>query len=361
MRKVAVIGARVEQFSLDAQDPNSLMLAASADLIRSRGDKSSIDALVCAGGGTYSGAILSEGLGLRPRASHGVESMCCSGADALVSGYAYISSGLADVVLVAGADSAGPARALEWDSSRGPLKSPLYWGSLMTRAYKRASGATEEQIADIASKAHGNARANPAALPGRAHDPRGVLDSRPVTEDLRLLECSRPASGGAALLLASQEMAGESPAWITGIGRATTGASFGTAGPLDRLESARLASAEALRAAGAEPGQVDVAEVHDAFSALEAMAAEACGFFARGQGARKLSEMRLTEEKRINPRGGLVGSGHPFAATGLVQAAEIYFQLAGLAGKRQVPGARTGLTQTMAAAGTSSSVVVMCA
>ena len=360
MRKVAIVGAHVEQCSLDARDPNSLMLAACTNLLRSRQDKNKIGAVVCAGGGTYSGAILSECLGLRPRASHGVESMCCSGADALISGYAYVSSGLVDVALVAGADSAGPARALEWDSSRGSLKSPLYWGSLMTRAYKRATGATAEQIANIASKAHSSARANPAALLGRAHDPHSVLDSRQVTADLHLLECSRPASGGAALLLASQEMAGQSPAWIAGIGRATTGASFGTAGPLDRLESAQLAAAEAFQAANVDPNQVDVAELHDAFSALEAMAAEACGLYARGQGARALSDMRLTEEKRVNPRGGLVGSGHPFAATGLAQAAEIYFQLAGMAGKRQVPRARTGLAHTMAAAGTSSSVVVMC-
>lgn len=358
MRRVAVAGARVAPFSAGPADPGKIMLSVSADLLRSaRPGKESVGAVVCAGGGAYSAAILSECLGIRPRSSHGVESMCCSGADALVSGYAYVSSGLADVALVAGADSAGPARALEWDSARGSLKSPLYWGSLMTRAYRRASGATEEQVAEIAAKAHKSARSNPAALPGRAAGPSEVLGSRRVTGDLRLLECSRPASGGAAVLLAAEGHEGESPAWIEGIGRATSGASFGSAGPLDRLESARSAASQALLASGA--GRVDVAEIHDAFCALEAMAAEACGLAPRGGGARALSEMYRTNDNRINPRGGLVGAGHPFAATGLAQAAEIYAQLAGIAGARQVPGARTGLLHTMAAAGTSSSVVVM--
>lgn len=347
----------MEPFSGEPADPGEIMLSASAGLVGERRDQ--IDAVVCAGGGPYSAAILSERLGVRPRASYGVESMCCSGADAVSSAYAHVASGTADVALVAGADSAGPVRALEWDASRGDLKSPLYWGSLMTRAYKRACGATEEQIARIAAKAHRCARANPAALPGADHGPGGVLGSRRVSSDLRLLECSRPASGGAALLLACEEMSGESPAWISGLGRATTGASFGSAGPLDRLESAELAADRALRAARVGPGRVDVAEVHDAFSALEAMAAEACGLAGRGGGARLLADMHGTGESRVNPRGGLVGAGHPFAATGVAQAAEVYAQLAGLAGRRQVPGARTGLVHTMAAAGTSSSVLVM--
>ena len=356
-----MVGARVEKFSEKPADPGAVMLEASARLLGSCGvERGRIGAVVCAGGRTYSGAILSECLGLRPGSSHGVESMCCSGADALVSAYAYVASGLADAALVAGADSAdGPGRVLEWDASRGGLSSPLYWGSLMTRAYRRYSGATAEQIAAIAAKAHACARDNPAALPGGAAGAQDVLGSRPVSADLRLLECSRPASGGAALLLASEELAGGGAALVRGVGRATTGASFASAGRLDRLESAELASSRAYEAARIGPGDVDVAELHDAFSALEAMAAEACGLAPAGGGALALERMHRAGQKRINPRGGLVGAGHPFAATGLAQAAEIYFQVSGLAGRRQVDGARTGLVHTMAAAGTSSSAVVI--
>ena len=337
------------------------MLSASAKLLAGAPvERGRIGALVCAGGPAYSAAALAEQLGLRPASSHGVESMCCSGADALVSAYAYVSSGLAEAALVAGADSSdGPGRALESDASRGRLKSPLYWGSLMTRAYRRSSGATREQIAAIAAKAHTRARDNPAALPGRPASASDVLGSREVTADLRLLECSRPASGGAALLLASEELAGSGAARVMGVGRATTGASFASAGRLDLLESARTASERAFESAKIGPGQVDVAELHDAFSALEAMAAEACGLAPRGGGAKLLCQMHQTGEKKVNPRGGLVGAGHPFAATGIAQAAEIYEQVRGSAGRRQVDGARTGLVHTMAAAGTSSSVVVI--
>ena len=361
MRRVAVAGARVEKFSEKPADPGAAMLEASARLLGSCAiERGRIGAVVCAGGGTYSGAALSEGLGLRPGSSHGVESMCCSGADALVSAYAYVASGLADAALVAGADSSdGPGHVLERDASRGGLSSPLYWGSLMTRAYRRYSGATREQIAAVAAKAHSRARDNPSALPGSAAGARDVLCSRRVSADLRLLECSRPASGGAALLLASEELAGGGAALVRGVGRATAGASFASAGRLDRLESAELASARAYEAARIGPEEVDVAELHDAFAALEAMAAEACGLAPARGGARMLETMHGTGDKKINPRGGLVGSGHPFAATGIAQAAEIYFQVSGTAGRRQVDGARTGLVHTMAAAGTSSSAVVI--
>lgn len=354
-------GARVEKFSKEPSDPGALMLSASAGLLGSSGiERGRIGAVVCAGGGTYSGAILSECLGLRPGSSHGVESMCCSGADAIISGYAYVASGLADAVLVAGADSAGgPGRVLEWDSSRGRLKSPLYWGSLMTRAYRRSSGATAGQIAAIAAKAHTCARGNPAALPGGAADAADVLGSPRVSADLRRMECSRAASGGAAVLLAAEELAGPRPVLIRGVGRSTAGASFGAAGSLDRLESAREAAARAFEAARMGPEDIDVAELHDAFSAVEAMAAEACGLAPAGGGAEMLVRMGRSGRSSINPRGGLVGAGHPFAATGIAQAAEIHDQLAGRAGGRQVPGARAGLVHTMAAAGTSSSVLVM--
>ncbi|MDA8010545.1 MAG: thiolase family protein, partial [Alphaproteobacteria bacterium] len=125
------------------------------------------------------------------------------------------------------------------------------------------------------------------------------------------------------------------------------------------LASTAEAAAAALSMAGRGPGEVGVAEVHDAFSVCEPMALEAAGICAPGTGAAYAREMLETCSRRINPRGGLLGSGHPPGATGVAQAAEIFLQVCGRAGRRQADSASCGMIHNMSAAGTSSSVIVM--
>jgi acetyl-CoA C-acetyltransferase len=98
--------------------------------------------------------------------------------------------------------------------------------------------------------------------------------------------------------------------------------------------------------AGIGPGEVDVAEVHDCFSIAEIIAYEELGFCAKGEGGPFVAEGRADYGGSVvvNPRGGLIGCGHPLGATGIAQAAEVFWQLRGEAGARQVPEARLGLT-----------------
>ncbi|NDF29625.1 MAG: thiolase family protein, partial [Nitrososphaeria archaeon] len=107
------------------------------------------------------------------------------------------------------------------------------------------------------------------------------------------------------------------------------------------------------------PNNIDVAEIHDAFSVCELMILEDLGIVPKGKAAKLVPELYNTNNKKINPRGGLMGAGHPLGATGVAQIAEITSQLQGLSQKRQVENAKIGLVQNMSAAATSSTVLVL--
>ena len=322
-------------------------------------------------GSGYMAPILAELAGMRPRAAHTVESLCSSGTNAIVSGYAHIVSGLADVVLVSGAEIRDtPGRILWWDNSRGQFKHPIYWASLLTSGYKRAFGISDDDLAVVPARAYGNARSNPDALRPEVTPTVGdVTGSRRLTGDLRLLDCSRPCTGGASVLIASEDAAGrytDDPVWIAGIGQCVTSAGFAKHLDLSRIESVRVACRDALRMAGSRNGgaalsisDVDVAEIHDAFSVCEPMILEALGMAEPGRGAAASRELYETASRRVNPRGGLIGAGHPLGATGLAQAAEVARQLWREARGRQADHPEVGLVHNMAAAGTSSTALVM--
>jgi acetyl-CoA C-acetyltransferase len=104
-----------------------------------------------------------------------------------------------------------------------------------------------------------------------------------------------------------------------------------------------------------KPSQIDVAELHDAFTILEILAYEDLGFTKKGEGGKFVDQVQIA----INPRGGIIGCGHPIGATGVAQVAEIACQLAGRAGNRQVKDCKTGLVHNLAAAGSSASVIVI--
>lgn len=127
---------------------------------------------------------------------------------------------------------------------------------------------------------------------------------------------------------------------------------------LTRMESANKAGQQAYKMAGLGPKEVDFAEVHDCFTIAEAIAIEELGFFERGEGAKqaRLGVTRLDGEKPINASGGLKAKGHPVGATGLGQIVEVYEQLLGRAGPRQIKDAEVALTHNVGATGGSASV-----
>ena len=311
----------------------------------------------------YLASIVSELAGLTPKISHTVESLCNSGANSVVSAFAYIAAGLADIALVVGAERFdSPGRILEWDRSRGQYKHPIYWSSMFTKAHMRKYGTTKEDLAIVSAKNHKNATANPYAYFEKEYSVDEIMQSKNLTEEIRLLDCSLPCSGSAAILLASEETAKkytDCPVWITGIGQKTISAGFTKNTDLTTMQSTIHAATDAYKMSNIQASNVDVAEIHDAFTICEIIELEDLGFTKKGEASRYARICYETQDRKINPRGGLIGSGHPLGATGIAQITEICQQLQGKAEKRQIEGAKIGLVQNMSAAATSSTVLIL--
>jgi acetyl-CoA C-acetyltransferase len=303
--------------------------------------------------------IISEMLGIYPRISYRVDNLCNSGTNAVASAFAIIVSGLCNTVLVVGAEKAdSPGNKLVWDVSRGSFMFPVHWAAIFAKAHMRKYGTTEEQMAMVSVKNHKNAAKNDHALFRKEVTLQEVMNSKKIASPIKLLDCSASCEGASAILLVSEEKARslDNPVFIKGIGQQTTSASFAKATPdLTTIEAARRAAHTAFEMSHTKLSQIDVAELHDAFTILEILGYEDLGFAKKGEGGKFVNQEQIV----INPRGGIIGCGHPVGATGVAQVAEIASQLAGKAGKRQVKNCKTGLVHNLAAAGSSASVIVM--
>ncbi|MGI0010323.1 MAG: thiolase family protein, partial [Nitrosopumilaceae archaeon] len=274
MRKVALTGFGLTKFTKDDITIDSLMLSSVKSLFESMSNLSQkdIDVVLTStnDNNKYLSSIVSEISGITPKISHSVESLCNSGANSAISAFSYIASGLADVALVVGAERFdSPGLVLEWDKSRGQYKHPIYWSSIFAKAHARKYGTTKEDLAIVSAKNHKNALDNPYAYFEETYSVDEIMNSKNLTEDIRLLDCSLPCSGSAAILLASEEFARkltDSPIWFTGIGQRTISAGFTKNDELASMKSTVDAASMAYEMAKKEPKDIDVAEIHDAFS-----------------------------------------------------------------------------------------------
>jgi acetyl-CoA C-acetyltransferase len=189
----------------------------------------------------------------------------------------------------------------------------------------------------------------PITLDGILDSPEAMTNNPWVAEPLRFFDCCPVSDGGAAVILATEEVAkatGRPMVRLVGIGQATdTLAVHEREEPTDLL-AVRGAAAKAYDMAGLTAQDVDVAELHDAFTILEIAESEEVGFFEKGTGhiALEKGETAIDGRLPINPSGGLKGKGHPVGATGIAQAHEIITQLRHEAGERQAEDAEVGLT-----------------
>ncbi|MDH3277970.1 MAG: thiolase family protein [Nitrosopumilus sp.] len=367
MPKVAIVGYGQTKFSKEDLKIESILLKATKNLFDSTSNltQKDIDAVLVStnNNSKYLSAILSEMIGIQPKISHSIESLCNSGTNSIVSAYSYIKSGLAEVVLISGAERYdSPGQILEWDNLRGEYKHPVFWASIFSKSYKKKYDVTDEDLAFVPVKNHKHSKNNPYAFSQKNISIEDVLNSKKLTDDLRLLDCSRPCTGGSSVLLASEKYCKQftdCPIWITGIGQKTTFASFTKNQTFHNMESTKQAAKSAFNMAKRCQNDIDVMEIHDAFSVCEPMALDSIGFSNQGEGIKMIKESYSSESSKINPRGGLIGSGHPLGATGISQTIEITQQLQSKANKRQVDKANIGLIHNMAAAATSSTVLVL--
>jgi acetyl-CoA C-acetyltransferase len=299
-------------------------------------------------------------LGIRPKMSQRIDNLCNSGTNAIATAYSLIASEMCELALVIGAEKADSTGSkLVWDLTRGSFMLPVHWAAIFAKAHMSKYGTTEEQMAEIAVKNRKNAAKNPNALFRTPVTLEEVLKSKKIADPVKLLDCSAPCNGASAVILASERKAREmtdNPVWILGIGQRTNSASFANStSDLTMIQAARLAARDAYEASRTRPSDIDVAEVHDAFTILEIIAMEDLGFVTDSPRSSNRHEIA------INPRGGILGTGHPVGATGVAQTAEIAAQLAGDAGDTQVKDCKRGLVHNLAAAGSSATVMIMSA
>jgi acetyl-CoA acetyltransferase len=307
------------------------------------------------------GTLLAEWAGLTNVPAERVEACASAGALALKNAVRDVEAGRHDAVLACGVEkmtaggtdgatnalAAAFERALE---QRSGITAPSQY-ALLARRYLHEFDADEEDLAHIAVKNHHNAAANPRAMFQREIDTADVLDSEYVAPPLKLYDCAPVSDGAAAVLVASEDLA----AHLVDEGDRVRVAGASTAAnalpvaerDLTFVEGAHVAATDAYEQAGIEAADVDVAEVHDAFTVCEALLAEAVGFAPEGRGVETARDPADRSagwtDVHLNTSGGLKARGHPIGATGLTQAVEAYEQLTGRAGDRQVPGADTAL------------------
>jgi acetyl-CoA acetyltransferase len=301
------------------------------------------------------GQLIGWDLGIEGVPVYNEKAFCASGAVAFNIAHMALAAGVHDVALVVGVekmssrDGAGrpltsDGMALEGEQGFTP---PAYY-AMAARRHMATYGTTREQIASVAVKNRRAAQNNPKA---QYRDPitlEDVLGSKEVVSPLNLLDCCPTGDGAAAAVLvndAGAEKLGLEPtirvaASVVGSGYYRQQDRDMTSFSLDRSTSRR-----AYELAGIGPSDVDVAEVHDSFSVAEIIHYEDLGFCEPGTGGKLVEsgETALTGRIPVNTGGGLLNRGHPLGATGVAQIGELYDQLRGRAGSRQVAGARTAL------------------
>lgn len=323
------------------------------------------------GGQEHLGSFVAEELGITA-ATMKVEGACASGGLAIHAGVLAILSGLYDTVLVVGVEKMTDhkpeeiARALmgagsDTEREAGATFPGLY--AFLAQSHMAAYGTTREYLAAVAVKNHYH-----ASLNGHAQFPfpitkENVFASPIIAEPLTLLDCSPLSDGAAAVILQASREKGKGKR-VTIVASAVANDSLGLAQreSLTELKATKEAAKKALAMAGVEPKDVDVAEVHDCFTIAEILAMEDIGFFAKGAAGREI--LRGTTKLGgtgpiVNTSGGLKACGHPVGATGVKQVVEIYQQLKGQAGKKQVPNARVGLTHNVGGSGATAVVHIL--
>ncbi len=308
------------------------------------------------------GASLADPLGFYPRPVTRIENACAGGSDAIRNAAFAVAAGAYDVVMVLGVEKMRdlPTKASLiaqrgtmshlWWHPRGAT-SPYLFGQHATVMMEQGR-ITREDMALVSVKNHDHGVLNPNAFMRKQVTVEQVLASAPVCEPLTVLDCCPTTDGAAALILCRTEIAHQftdAPVELVAAGLATDTMYSHTKPVFGEQPGPTRAALAAYQMAGLEPSDIDVAELHDCFTVAEMLAYEDLGFCERGGAAKWLRSgaPALGGALPCNPSGGLLSKGHPIGATGVAQMCEIFWQLRGEAGERQVPGARTGLTHNV--------------
>jgi benzoylsuccinyl-CoA thiolase BbsB subunit len=303
-------------------------------------------------GGMMSGQRILARVGLSGIPITNIENACSSSSTAFRQAVIAIRSGECDVALVIGVEKLTkfgggtlPLEEEDWEVSQGMVMPALY--AMRANRYMHDFGLTREQLAKISVKNRGHGALNEDAQMRKPVSLDEVLNSRPIADPFTLLQCCPTGDGAAAIVLCSSRVATQYRSDPIEVRASDLTSGRHTSGFRDMTipEITVRGAKEAYEEAGIGPEDINVAEVHDAFSIAEILYYEAFGFCGRGEGGGMLDRGETTIGGRlpVNPSGGLLAKGHPIGATGAAQIVEIVRQLRGQCGARQVQNAKVGL------------------
>jgi acetyl-CoA C-acetyltransferase len=408
-RQVAIVAAGLSQFgAFPEKDSRDLFVEAFQEMLETMDQRIDVEDIECAYVGNYSSdlfetqghtaPILADWLGMTPIPITRIENACASSGSALREGVMAIASGMYDVVLVGGMEKMTNLRTEAVTDVLASAADGLYevpagltfpgiFGAI-AKAHMERYETNLDHLLKVGIKNHENGALNPKAqfnvtindlmerrkerarqrgqtVPDYQSDMDFLNDPQAnpwIAWPLRLYDCAPITDGASCVLLVSADIAHnftDRPISLAGIGQAS-GKPLHDAEELTSLSAAKAAAQQAYDMAGVTVDAIDLAEVHDCFTIAEIIATEDLGFFAPGEGARAVDEGRtaLDGDHPINTSGGLKAKGHPVGASGIGQVVEIYHQLRGEAGDRQVKKANVEVGLTHNVGGTGGTCVV---
>ena len=315
------------------------------------------------------GTHLADWVGMWGAEATKIEAACGSGAAAFRAGLMAVASGEMESALVVGVekmtDMAGHdvtsalATAADADYEGEQGVSFVSLNALVMRRYMHEFGWKHADFAPFSINAHANAMHNPNARLHQKITVEQFEKSSMVATPINLLDASPTGDGAAAAIIVPAEkvasVTGRSRVIVAGSASATDTIGVHSRKDPMFLSAAYESAKRAYEMAGVTKDDIDVFELHDAFSIMAALSLEACGFAERGQGVRLGLDGEISPRGRVPvcTRGGLKARGHPVGATGMYQIVEVVQQLRGACGETQVPGAKVGMAQNIGGSGSN--------
>ena len=302
--------------------------------------------------GMAAGRAMLKHLGATGRPLVHIENASASGSAAFRHACIEVAAGIADVSLAVGVDKPGIVQRAFTKTGIGNLADdaivPFTHFALLTNEYADKHGVKPQDVALVAVKNHRNGALNPNAHRQQARSLEEILGGKPVSGTLTALQCCPVGEGAAAVIVASEDAIkrlGIDPGRAI---RVTASAASSEGAGAHATADAAITKdtiADALKQASVAPTNVDVLELHDAFTVEELHYVEAMGVCKPGQAIHLLKEgaFDIGGQMAVSPSGGLIAMGHPIGPTGVGQIGEITMQLRGEAGPRQHKGAKVGL------------------
>jgi acetyl-CoA C-acetyltransferase len=314
------------------------------------------------------GALIADWVGLKGIEAFKVEAACASGAAALRVACMAVASGQLDSAIAMGVEKMTETKGADTTSALATAADADYEAAmglsfvainaLVMQRYLHEYGWKHTDFAPFSINSHANAVSNPYARLREPITEKDYRQARMVADPINLLDASPIGDGAAAVIIVPADKIksnGRVQPLITIAGSASA---TDTLAVHDRPDALWLSAAEksarkAYAQAGVKPDDIDLFELHDAFSIMSALSLEACGFAERGQGPRLGLEGHISINGKIpiTTRGGLKARGHPVGATGMYQIVEVVQQLRGEAGSTQVDGAKIGMAQNIGGSG----------